>query len=343
MPTVAAYVEIPQSQLRRVAEQVLRWIENGDRKRTATDFVNRYNKLKSRMFPGEVVPHMHRWRVGQFKNLARGSPSRNVRVPYCREIRVIAAVIGMPVEALLGIEDPTGRSRLDVMEGPQHAATLVGLMGKFQPETQELIAWAEFVPCSLETPAFMHAHHEALFVNPGDVMTWDGIGNTRRSELLAAGSRRAWTMTQINFLSDLRRIADGEKEYDAVQPILRKECLLNLAGLIIKNPELKIRLLVIDDINSEKAMPIKSDLAEYDSVITWDRHLMIVRDRLLGVNYYSEKPRHTGYWRGMMEELMSLATYKNPTDVHDLLRALAARVPEDAAENPASNRVMRVS
>ena len=342
MPTIAAYVEIPENQLRRVAEHVLQWIKKGKPKRKVQDFVERYNTLKDRMFPGEGVPHMHRWRVLQFTNLARGSPSRNVSVPRCREIEIIAAVVGVTVERLLGLEGALSRTRLDVMEKQENAAALLNLMRRYQPNTQDLIAWANFLPCSLETPAFMHAHHEALFGNPGDVMTWDGIGNTRRSELLAAGARRSWAMTQINFMSDLQRIADGRAEYADVAPDLRRECFDNLAE-IVSNSALRIKLFVIDDTNNEEVAGLKCDLSDFDSVITWDDHLMIARDPI-GINYYSDRPRHTGYWRGMLRELMALATFQTPEQVRDLLISLAASVPKESGEKETSaDRLPRVS
>lgn len=328
MPTIAAYVEIQEDQLKRVAEHVLNWIKAGKPKRTSEDFVERYNFLKERMFPGEGIPHMHRWRVLSFTNLARGRPARNVRVPYCREVQVIAAVVGTTVEAMLGLEDPTARVRLDVMDRPANAATLIQLMSKHQPRTKHLIAWAEFLPCSLETPAFMHAHHQSLFGDSGDVMIWDGIGNTRRNELLAAGENRSWAMTQINFLSDLQRIANGGREYAGVSPRLRKECFEHLAKLVA-DPKLKVRLYVIDDTNDDEATAIKRDLGGFDSAITWDTHLMITRDRL-GINYYSEKPRHTYGWRGMVRELMRIAKYAKREQVLEILQILANSVPGEA-------------
>ncbi len=341
MPTIAAYVEIPENQLKRVAKHVLLWIKISKPKRTVGDFVDRYNLLKERMFPNEGIPHMHRWRVLAFTNLAQGRPSRNVRVPYCREISIIAAVVGTTVEAMLGLEDPGARVRLNVMEQSANAASLIQLMAKHQPHTKKLIAFADFIPCSLETPGFMHAHHEALFGDSGDVMIWDGIGNTRRSELLGTGEERTWEMIQINFLSDLRRIATGGREYAAIPAKLRKQCFEHLAELV-DNPKLKIRLLIVDDTSDQEAAAIKCDLGGFDSVITWDTHLMIARDRL-GINYYSEKPRHTYGWRGMMHELMAFAVYARREHVVKLLRSLANDVTTRDSGKLESKLLKRVS
>jgi hypothetical protein len=248
-------------------------------------------------------------------------------VPRCGEIEVISLVIHESVEALLGLEKESTSQLLDVTATNEDAASFLELMRSCQSEIKELIGWGEFLPCSLETDAFMHAHHEGLYSNPGDVVTWDGIGHTRRIELLSIGSKRKWRMTHLMFLSDYKKIVYGQDEYANIPSEIRRECLHNLIRLL-STPELRIRLIMADDEHDDAAQSIRFDLRNYDSVITWDEKLMILRDRL-GINYYSNRPRHTKYWRGMQEEFIAAAKFSKQEDVIDITTSLLREIHSD--------------
>lgn len=325
MPTITKYVEVTEDQIKAIASYIQKWIDQTGC--THEQFADRYDEIvKSRFEPGSVVP-MNRFRVLSFLNLARGSSSTRVaKVLRCREIEVISQLISIPVEVLIGHESESTLRLINAASSHADAATFLQLMRSHQPETKELIGWAEFLPCSLTTPEFMHAHHEALFPkNPGDVSVWDGIGNTRRNEFLSESGGRKWRMTQLNFLSDLKRIARGEREYANVPAPMRKMCLNNLARLL-SDPQLAVRMFIADDDADSDAKTLRVDLRHYDSVITWDEKLMIVRDHW-GIGHYSEKLRYTKYWRGIQEEFMQLAKFSKPDQVIGMIRNLSEGIP----------------
>jgi hypothetical protein len=333
MPTISKYVEVTSAQLENIAKHVENWIETTGT--THEEFARLYNEMKDRRYPGPDVARMNRWRVLGYLNVARrGSGSHMAKVPRCKEVELLALLIRKPVEVLLGGESESSLHLANPAATTADAARFLELLGSRQAETQELIGWAEFLPCSLETPEFMHAHHEALFDNnPGDVMGWDAIGNSRRNDLLRNRDRR-WRMTQLNFLSDLKKIAQGTEEYESISPRVRKECIDNLIRLLLDDG-LRIRMLIADDEGASSAGALRIDLGQYDSAITWDEKLMVVRDHW-GITYYSDRPRYAKYWRGMQEEFIAVAQFSKPQDVVTLLRDLSREIPGVADVEKAS-------
>jgi hypothetical protein len=324
MPTTSAYIEIPESQMKRIAQHINNWLKQSGA--THQEFADRYNEYRDRMFPGEGLAGMQRYRVQAFINLARGNPKRNARVPRCREIEVISLVVGRSVEELLGVESTPKGDSLNATENQANTHRLLELMRNAEVEAQEFVAWSTSLPCSLETPEFMHQHHQALYSDPGEVITWDAIGNNRRNNLFSQD--RAWSMTQLNFLSDLKCIAKGGNEYSQISANIRKKCLEGLAAVLAK-PELQISLIVIDDEADDKGIASlkKEVLLEFDTILAWDDHFAVLRSSL-GINYFSTKPRHVGFWKGVLKELRALAVYDTPEKVSGILKSMAASISE---------------
>jgi hypothetical protein len=64
------------------------------------------------------------------------------------------------------LENDTGRSifqRLDPLDDPALNDIFFQMLKPFWPTATRLICWADFLPCSWETPEFMRAHHLGLF------------------------------------------------------------------------------------------------------------------------------------------------------------------------------------
>jgi hypothetical protein len=323
MPTISKYVEVSEDQLRMIAGHIEAWIEKTGA--THEEFAQKYNRLKDQRCPAGTVAPMDRHRVLSYLNLAKGKTTSThlARVPRCREIELVAVLIGIPVEQLVGQETESVRHMLKVADSTAEAAEFQRLMSSRQAETADLIGLAEFLPCSLETPEFMHAHHNAIFRNiPGDVQVWDGIGNARRNEFLTEG--RTWRFTQLNFLSDLKDIAFGGGHYKAVPPQMRKSCLKNLTRLLTTQ-NLNVRMLIADDENDDAVRALRADISPYDSVVTWDEHLGIVRDRF-GIAHYSYRKRYTKYWRGLQEEFIEMANFSDVDSVVGVLKDLCSKI-----------------
>ncbi len=71
----------------------------------------------------------------------------------------------------------TGRTtfqRLDPLDNSAFASIFSQSIRSVMPQSNRVTAWAEFLPCSWETPQFMQAHHLGLFKNvTGELLSLD--------------------------------------------------------------------------------------------------------------------------------------------------------------------------
>src|SRR5579859_4760600 len=70
------------------------------------------------------------------------------------ELAALARLIPVPPELLNGVSEHGGVI-FDPTAEPERAQDVLNLMRFADRDSRELIGWAEFLPCSLETPAFM--------------------------------------------------------------------------------------------------------------------------------------------------------------------------------------------
>jgi transcriptional regulator with XRE-family HTH domain len=322
MSTTASYVEIPKEQIVRLAQYIKQYREENDV--SQENFAEIFNERKYRLFPGELVGHMTRRRVIDLENLLKEAPrGRVAKVPKCREVEVLADILGRTVDNVLGMSSQPSMSRFDVRDRLEDSQQILATMAQHQSDTKELLAWAEFLPCSLETLEFMEAHHEAIFTHPEDRYQWNKMGSQRWQQLRDIKDKRPWKFTQINFLSDIEEIAYGKEEYTSVPLRLRQGCLDNLVDLLQMPWE--IHLIIADDRNDERVQDLKSDLRLYDSVITYDQNATVLRNKL-GITFITKRKSHSYYWRGMLEELREVAQFTGTNDVVNLLKHLRQEI-----------------
>jgi hypothetical protein len=253
------------------------------------------------------------------------------------ELRAFAHA-GVPIDDLIQVE--TDIVCWDALSNDRSARDFYERLAAELVDTAELLSWAEFLPCSLETKTFMEKHHESLFSEHYDypdelekvLQKFNAIGNHRRKALLDAGKDRPWKFTHILFESDLAKISDlNAPEYCCCPPATRHACLRNLAQLI-KQPSSKITLVVVKD---AAARSIKKKLHDYDS--------LVVLFNQSGAATYAFRRTHTGDIsctkrkeeladrRKSLENLRNLAAWDSSRDFKaslDLLNHYITRSPK---------------
>jgi len=136
-----------------------------------------------------------------------------------QELQVIAAVLRVSLEWLVGQEDNHDPIIWNAPADPKQAERILHLLAEYEERTGAAVIWAEFLLCSLVTLAFMHASHNARFAELDElglreekkriIEMFDRMGNARRKRLLGTGAARFYTFTQIIFLSEMEKIAQG--------------------------------------------------------------------------------------------------------------------------------------
>jgi hypothetical protein len=215
----------------------------------------------------------------------------------------------------------------DPFADPEYSAKVLRLLQEHGKNAKELIGWAEFLPCSMETPEFMRAHHTQLFrsqpaVSPREwrhlMDQYNDIGDRRRMHVLSVG--RTWYMRQLMRVSDLERIVNGTDEFDFDKQI-RKEGLAYLARLIV-DPSSRMQFILAED---EDVRPIERSFREFDSQFMIDERVTVWRSHGGRISW-SEDPVYIAHHRAVLERFVSLATYKAPDVVYDQLMYYVERV-----------------
>jgi hypothetical protein len=280
------------------------------------------------LFP-EHAPEITRERIAKILMHCKANPGKSAaRVISHPELQVLATVLQVSTDWLTSSDGTRDLVLWDPLADPQRAHHILHLINEHEDRATEVLVWAEYLICSLETPEFMHKHHEALFgelnvLGAHDekrkvVQTYDSIGNARRNHLLDSKRKRR-KLIQFIFASDLERIAQGKGEYAGIRKELRKACLDNLCDLI-SDSLLGIELVII---NHEDTARVRTVVRDYDSVGVFDESFVLWRYHS-GRIAWSETAAHTTTWRRTLNELRVASSAS--ADVLRIIRRLAGTV-----------------
>ena len=192
---------------------------------------------------------------------------------------------------------------------------------------RELIGWAKFLPCSLETPHFIQAHHAALFrdysssVQTVCVDLYNRIG-LRHCERFT--QHRAWHFWHLMLLKDIEAIADGKKEYKHVTAALRRECLTELL-IKVSTPAWKVRLVVAEELPPD----VKAFFSGLDSAVCVDDHFVFRREQYYRTLIFNTDRNRVAQFKGALNTFTAVAQSKETSAVEQLLRGLIASIPQE--------------
>ena len=335
MGTTSRLIEVLPGQMREIALRLKRLRE--DAGLTQEALAERCLAAARELLGPEDRPRagrITRSRIAHIEQAHQTRPGKGAAMTIQpHEVRFLAHALGVSPEQIVG----EGADRIvtwDPLTHPQRAAHFLSLVGEHGRNASALLSWAEFLPCSLETPAFMHAHHEAIFdadavhLPPDDraaftqsaVRMYDTIGDRRRQELLDSAASRSWTLTHMMLRSDLESIASGVGPYAGMPASIRREGLRHLVE-ILGDPTLRVTLVVADD-----AAGLRHLLQGIDSVAVFDETFAFWRGTT-GDVAYSAHAAIVRLRRGLLETFRAHASHRDPRAVIRLLNGLVADVP----------------
>jgi len=241
------------------------------------------------------------------------------------EIEIMAYALRVPPDYLMGHRNSRNPIIWDPLFDSDQTEHIKTLMKTYEEKTGEFIGWAEFLPCSYETKEFMECHHEAMFAKLPQksrslvVNKFNEIGNSRRLRLLRPN--RSYSFALLICLSDLRKIAIGDDEYQFISAEMRRECFRNL-GRILSDASLNLNMIVAEDEEVRQLMELVRDtdgiIVMGDEYTQWRLH----RGDIL----WSEHPALIKKHREFIEEFCQQAAYRTLSDVIGLINKLEASV-----------------
>lgn len=283
------------------------------------------------LFPDGNAPTITRERIAKILMHCKANAAKSAaRVISHQELQVFASVLQVAPEWLTFQRDRRDLVLWDPVADEHRARQILHLINDHEDRAAEVLFWADHLICSLETPEFMHKHHEALFceievLGAYDekrrlVNVYDRIGNARRRRLFDPKQKRR-NLAQLIFASDLQRIAQGIGEYAGIRKELRKACLEN-ARDIIADGSLGIGLVVVEDNNLQKA---KVAFRDYDAIGVFDDRFVLWRYHS-GKIAWSENSAHAKAYRGIMDKLTNSGCICRGPELTRLFTKLAASI-----------------
>lgn len=212
---------------------------------------------------------------------------------------------------------------LDPFADPIISALVKNLLGDYERNAGTLIGWADFLPCSLETPEFMEAHHQARYrsypagARNALIVTFNRIGNKRREWVHSEERMKSSSFITMMFKSALERIAKGRNEYKYIEPKLRRECL-SFVRETVADTNNKIELIVADDDGAEG---LKDRLKGFDSILVFGNLFTFWRSPD-GTIFHSANEHHINRHISLLSSLRQLSTQDDRQNVLKFLDGL---------------------
>ncbi|HEX9428015.1 MAG TPA: helix-turn-helix transcriptional regulator [Candidatus Polarisedimenticolia bacterium] len=336
MGTNSRLIEVLPGQMRQIAQRLKTRREALGI--TQDELARRCNQAAEALFGPEDRMHagrMSRSRIAHIEQAHRPRPGKGAAMAlHPHEIRILASALEVSPEQIVADHDG-GIVAWDPLTNPQRAAHFSSLLKSFERGARELLGWAEFLPCSLETPEFMHAHHRAIFNadaldlpeteraewSGAAIAMYDAIGGQRRQALLSSGASRPWAMTHMMLRPDLERIACGEGAFAGIAAASRRACLRNLRRLVADR-SLRIDLVILPE-----EAGLRHLVQGFDSLVVLDESFAFWRS-FSGDIAYTAHPSIVRLRRALLETLRGQAQQSRPDDIIDLLDQLTATVVE---------------
>ncbi len=265
----------------RVAREFNAWRHEKWRDRTFQKVAEMTKPIGSKLYPRELetekpkhISASRLCRLAAWANPHDQDRDRAV-MPQRHELPILAEVMGTTFEKLTQLPSPSVVIKPDTSADIELQVTFRTLLSKHLANSSELLGWAEFLPCSLETPDFMRQHHQSIFtpLYDGDreglqkvLKEYDELGDIRRAELQNAGSTRPWKFSNLLFKSDFLQVVQSPRtasQYRYCTKSIRRACLDQLASFV-GNPTWKVTLATVLD---AKASRLKARLRDYDSLV----------------------------------------------------------------------------
>lgn len=326
MPRATRFTESLESRIPAIARRIRNRMSQLNV--TENELVRKCNGIDQQLLSGRESLRMSRERVAKILMNCKKAPEKSAaRIISYQELQAFSHALNVSIEWLVGQHDNHDPVFWNVLAEPSRAEHILHLLAEYEEKAGEIVVWAEFLLCSLVTPAFMHAFHDAHFSELANVGLasekkrvvefFDRVGNLRRERLLGAKTNRRYNYTQLIFLSDLEKIASGTGEYRNITAEIRKSCLKNLAELITDD-SLNINLIIVNDENVDHC---KRALRDYESLAIFGSEFTLWSYHSGNVAWSEHSPiieRH----RKLISNLQTNATNKQIRDTANFILEL---------------------
>lgn len=129
-----------------------------------TELARLCNKLPPDLLSGSELLLMSRDRISKILMNCKRNPAMGAaKVISFQELQAFSHTLKVSLEWLAGQQDNSDPVIWNALSDPRRADHILHLLSEYEEKAGEITVWAEFLMCSLVTPEFMRAYHEAHF------------------------------------------------------------------------------------------------------------------------------------------------------------------------------------
>lgn len=294
-----------------------------------TELSERCSLAAVQMFEDAGAPALTRDRISKILMNRQDTPKKSAaKVISHAEFMVLASVLKVSIEWLMGQEQNRDPVVWNVLAQPERVLTLANLLQQYEEAANEASVWSLHPMHSCTSEAFAHAFNHLHF---GKKL---GIGNTRplvefsnsfdrvrRKWLLR--SNRSFQYTNLIYQSHFERVTCGEGIFSAIS---RTILIRNLDVMIdvINNPSFKLNLLILKD---EDLILRDSALGNYEVLGSVDK-LFSVWNYHNGDVGWSEHPGYVKPHRRLLESMRKHSLFEDVIETTEYLKSLRNRLAQ---------------
>jgi hypothetical protein len=287
-----------------------------------TELSERCSLAAIKLFEDAEVPSLTRDRVSKILMNRQDVPAKSAaRVVTNAELTVLAQVLQVPTEWLLGQEQNRDPVVWNVLTNPDRAVEFANLIQAYEEVAKENRVWSQSPMYAFGSEAFVHAfNHVRYGSQPGAPNTkplvdfHNRMARLRRKWLLRPD--RSFKYTNLINKSDFEDVICGKGIFSAIsKTILTRN--LDVMIDVISNPSLKMELVVLNDENAlaREALRNYEFVAAVDNLCSvWGYHNTDVG--------WSEHPSYANSHRQLLDRMVEHRICRGVGETVDYLKSL---------------------
>jgi hypothetical protein len=289
-----------------------------------TELSERCSLAAVHLFENGDPPGLTRDRLSKILMNRRTLPAKSAaRVITHGELTVLAHVLAVSIEWLIGQEENQDPVVWNVLAGPDRVSTFIHLLHEYEQLAGETTVWGKYPMHSYASEAFGNAfnrvHYGAKLGSASRHLAefYSRVARARRKWIRR--SNRSFEYSHLIYRSDFEAVTCGEGIYSAISKSIR---VRNLDEILksITNPALKLTLIILKD-----EAQTKDGVRDYEILRTMGSVLSVWNYHNGDIGW-SEHAIYLRRHKHLLERMMSRALCQDVRETVEFIKSLKSRL-----------------
>ena len=289
-----------------------------------TELSERCSLAVAHSFENGDPPGLTRDRLSKILMNRRAVPAKSAaRVITRGELTVLAHVLAVSIEWLIGQEENRDPVVWNVLAGPDRVSTFIHLLQEYEHLAGETMVWGKYPMHSYSSEAFGHAFNQVHYgakhssASRHLVEFYNRVARARRNWILR--SNRSFKYSHLIYKSDFEAVMCGQGIYSAISKSIRGR---NLDEMLksITNPTLKLTLIILKD-----EAQVKDAFRDYEILRTMGSALSVWNYHNGDIGW-SEHGTYTRRHKHLLERMMTRTLCQDVKETVEFIKSLKSRL-----------------